>query len=194
MKKHITISCLVLFSVFNINTAKGQQGFIGEIRMFSGNFPPSGWAFCDGQLLPISSNTALFSILGATYGGDGSTTFALPDMRGRLVIGEGQGGGLSPRLLGQRFGTETNTLNTAQLPEHGHSISPQLNVNTSLGEESSASGVLASHNNGFALTADASLGGITVSSTGNNQPINNLQPFLTVHYIICLQGTLPLRN
>ena len=106
-----------------------SEPFIAEIIMFGGNFAPRGWAFCDGQLLSISSNTALFSILGTTFGGDGRTTFALPDMRGRVSVHPGTGPGLSNRRLGERGGTETVGLNASQIPSHNHTFAPPCSTN-----------------------------------------------------------------
>ncbi|NMH89210.1 phage tail protein [Flavivirga algicola] len=192
-----------------------MQGTIGEVRMFGGNFAPRAWAFCEGQLIAISQNTALFSIIGTTYGGDGRTTFALPDLRGRVPIGPGRGPGLSSRSLGQRSGSETNTLNVLQMPSHNHNAivtNPgeiAIPVNTTSGDEDEANpgaGVLANTgNDNFAssVTAGAKYAGsnipvsggqITIANNGANQPINNMQPWLSTYYIICLQGVFPSRS
>jgi microcystin-dependent protein len=175
--------------------------FIGLICMFGGNFAPRGWAFCDGQLLSIAQNTALFSILGTTYGGDGRTTFALPDLRGRVAIHPGNGPGLSPKNLGQRGGTETNTLNQLQLPSHNHTASGTVNLGTA-SNAASGSGAFLPISTGanFYSTAagaaqmNAGAVSVTVGNTGNNQPVNNIQPFQCVSFIIALQGTFPSRN
>jgi microcystin-dependent protein len=175
--------------------------FIGLICMFGGNFAPRGWAFCDGQLLSIAQNTALFSILGTTYGGDGRTTFALPDLRGRVAIHPGNGPGLTPRNLGQRGGTETNTLNQTQLPSHNHTASGTVNLGTA-SNAASGSGAFLPISTGanFYSTAagaaqmNAGAVSVTVGNTGNNQPVNNIQPFQCVSFIIALQGTFPSRN
>jgi len=172
-----------------------MEGMIGEIKMFGGNFAPRSWALCEGQLLPISSNTALFSILGTTYGGDGRTTFALPDLRGRVAVQQGNGPGLSSYNLGQKGGAETNTLTVNNLPSHTHTASSELEI--SKGEianddESSAAdaGFLkADLDSTEKMTVDA-----TVGNTGGSQAVNNIQPFLAVNYIICLQGIFPSRN
>ncbi|REE80356.1 microcystin-dependent protein [Lutibacter oceani] len=183
---------------------------LGSVIMFAGNFAPRGWAFCDGQLLAISQNTALFSILGTTYGGDGRTTFALPDLRGRAPIGSRTGPGLSPINLGQKSGTETNTLNTTQLPSHTHIAQGTTKVSNADGTTNNPDGkVLAvgkavadrttSYNaNIYGDTANANMASnnvtVTVGSTGGNLPINNRPPFLAVNYIIALQGIFPSRN
>jgi microcystin-dependent protein len=165
--------------------------FIGEIIMFGGNFAPRGWAFCSGQLLPISQYTALFSILGTTYGGDGRTTFALPDLRGRVAIAQGRGPGLSNYSLGQRGGTETNTLTVAQMPSHNHIVS--MPVSTDSAEENA--GYLGSS---AIYTEDPTAGknypGVTVANTGSGTPVNNMGPFAAVSYIIALVGVFPSRN
>lgn len=187
--------------------------FIGEVKMFGGNFAPRGWAFCEGQLLAIAQNQALFSILGTTYGGDGRTTFGLPDLRGRAPIGPGQGPGLTARRLGQRSGTETNTLTVNQMPAHNHSTTTSLHayipVNTEEGNEDEvnpAAGVLANNGqdnyaseatpNAYYSAANpvAVSGTVQVLNNGGSQPFNNMQPWLGVYYIIALVGVFPSRG
>ncbi len=186
----------------------GMDPFIGEITMFAGNFAPRGWAFCNGQLLPIASNAALFSILGTTYGGDGRTTFALPDLRGRAPIHAGTGPGLPNYRLGQRGGSETNTLSVANLPAHNHSASlssasvamPAYSLE---GESTSPDGNYPAKSGqgdpDYNSTSDVSMasasvsGSVTVGNTGFGQAINNMPPFCTIHYIIALQGIYPSR-
>ena len=172
-----------------------MEEMIGVIKMFGGNFAPRGWALCDGQLLPISQNAALFSILGTTYGGDGRTTFALPDLRGRAPMHQGSGPGLTGRSLGEKGGSETNTLNANQMPSHGHSIpmpAPIAQGATGADKISTASdagfvkaSLKQTQTQTFTLHAD---------NTGGSQPVNNMQPFLCVNYIICLQGIFPSRS
>lgn len=183
------------------------EGCIGEVRMFAGNFAPRNWALCDGQLLPISAYTALFSILGTTYGGDGQTTFALPDMRGRLAMHPGHGPGLSTRILGQKGGVENVTLTTAQMPSHAHTANTEVIENTSSSEGTSASPdgrVLAKSGSGdpdYASfsQADTKLeershdANTTVNSAGGNQAHDNMSPFNCINFIICLQGLYPTR-
>ncbi len=196
-----------------------MEGTIGEIRGFAGNFAPRAWAFCEGQLLAISQNTALFSILGTTYGGDGRTSFALPDLRGRVMIGPGTGPGLTPRKLGQRSGIESESLNTLQLPNHTHAVIPApitatvtVNANSANGDQDSATGNYpAGVANGRAswpsysasknttMAADAvqvavSGGAVSVAPAGGSQPINLMQPYLAVYWIICMQGVFPSRS
>jgi len=170
-----------------------MEPFIGQIIMFGGNFAPRSWAFCDGQLLAISSNTALFSILGTTYGGDGRTTFALPELRGRVAIHAGNGPGLSNYNLGQKSGTETVTLNSNQMPSHTHT----LRAHSEDAEETNPSG----HRLGGTGTAiyaseaaDVNMSGDSVTNTGGNQAHTNIQPYNTVNYIIALLGTYPSRS
>ncbi|MDB6053818.1 MAG: phage tail collar domain protein [Verrucomicrobiales bacterium] len=170
--------------------------FIGEITLFAGNFAPRGWAFCNGQLLSISQNTALFSILGTTYGGNGQTTFALPDLRGRVPIHPGQGPGLSNYNLGQLGGTENVTLSTTQLPPHNHPV----NAVASGGNQASPVGNLpAVESTGTskdfsnaATTGQMSPG--MIANTGGGSPVPVLQPYGCVNYIIALQGIFPSRN
>jgi microcystin-dependent protein len=167
-----------------------MEGMIGEIRLFGGNFAPRSWALCDGQLLSISSNTALFSILGTTYGGDGRSTFALPDLRGRAPIHAGHGPGLSDRRLGAKGGQENVTLTVNQLPNHNHTLT------VSSGEPSTKH-----PKDGFAAvgeyynaTGNATGPANSIGNTGGNQSVSLVQPFLAVNYIICLQGIFPSRG
>ncbi|NNM23386.1 MAG: phage tail protein [Flavobacteriaceae bacterium] len=172
-----------------------MDGVIGVIWMFGGNFAPRSWALCDGQLLSISQNTALFSILGTIYGGDGRTTFGLPGLRGRIPMHAGNGPGLTPRQLGQRSGTETVTLTTPQMPNHSHPTS--VAVSTANGEESKSQGqIIANHAGAFNEdpTAGATLGGVTSGAVGGSQSHTNLQPFNVVNYVICLFGVYPSRS
>lgn len=172
-----------------------SQPLIGEVKMFGGNFAPRGWAFCEGQLLAISSNSALFSILGTTYGGDGRTTFGLPDLRGRAAIQQGSGPGLPNYSLGQRGGAETHTLIPGELPPHSHIV--QINANSSSGSENSPAGnFIAAHNGAFSedATAGAKLEGLVTNNTGGNLSHSNIQPFLAVSYIIALVGVYPSRT
>tara|TARA_R110000787_G_scaffold76919_4_gene169366 strand:- start:1053 stop:1652 length:600 start_codon:yes stop_codon:yes gene_type:complete len=196
--------------------------FIGQIMLFAGNFAPRTWAFCDGALLAISSNTALFSILGTTYGGDGRTTFALPDLRGRTPIGPRRGPGLSDYKLGQRSGVETVTLNTLQIPSHFHTttnnagldqhvmLSSDVGVNVipEPGDVPSAAIVAPSLGAGddvksFGPLTNANViqgqqiianAGVTVNPTGGNQSHPNMQPYVAVNYIIAMFGTYPSRS
>ena len=170
-----------------------MEPFIGQIIMFGGNFAPRGWAFCDGQLLAISQNTALFSILGTTYGGDGRTTFGLPGLRGRVAMHPGSGPGLTSKSLGQKGGTETNTMNVNQLPAHNHSF------NLPAKEEGNADApdgtfIAGDGTASFGTTSDVTMGTATTNNTGSSQSVNNIQPYTCVNYIIALFGTYPSRN
>lgn len=177
-----------------------MEPFIGEIMMFAGNFAPRGWAFCNGQLLPINQNTALFSILGTTYGGDGRTTFALPDLRGRLAMHEGQGPGLSSRPLGSKGGTESNTLTTTQMPSHNHVAQVSIPISGDDATTDEAGGLLATTDGAkvYGGSASGTYSGspinAVVGNTGSNSPINNMQPYLCVNYVIALVGIFPSRS
>ncbi len=184
-----------------------MEGTLSEIRMFAGNFAPRNWAFCEGQLLPISSNTALFSLIGTIYGGDGRTTFALPDLRGRVPIGAGQGPGLSHYTVGDRGGTESNTLTVNQMPSHNHqgvakvsSGNATQSVATngaSIATPGKGSGRSFEATEGFnTASPDITLNSDTVStvSVGGSQPVSNIQPYLSTYYIICLVGIFPSRD
>ncbi|MCB9745839.1 MAG: phage tail protein [Alphaproteobacteria bacterium] len=165
-----------------------SEPFLGQVTIFAGNFAPRGWAFCDGQLLPISQYSALFSILGTTYGGDGRTTFALPDLRGRTPIGPRNGPGLSDYRLGQQGGSQTNTLTVSEMPSHNHSAS--LQTYGKAGALGDPVGLV----NGPVDTSAPINTSATVGNTGGNQPVNNLQPYLAINYIIALQGIFPSRS
>ncbi|WP_452597750.1 phage tail protein [Pontimicrobium sp. MEBiC01747] len=170
--------------------------FLGEIIMFGGNFAPRGWALCDGQLLPISQYSALFSILGTTYGGDGRTTFALPDLRGRSPIHAGHGPGLSTMKLGQRGGTETKTLNITELPSHNHLAAMSVSK-AAADDDTPSTGVSIGASEIFvAGGANQPLanGSVAVGNAGGQQPFNIRNPFEVVNYIIALQGVFPSRN
>lgn len=170
------------------------EPFIGEISVFAGNFPPRGWAFCDGQILAIASNTALFSLLGTTYGGDGRTTFGLPDLRGRVPVHAGQGPGLSPYPLGALLGVEYVTLTQNQMPAHTHLANGNPGVATSA---TPADSVWAASPSGVptyaAPTQVAAMAGAAVDPAGGNLPHDNMQPYLGLNFIIALQGVYPPR-
>jgi microcystin-dependent protein len=184
--------------------------FIGEIRLFPFNFAPLGWAFCAGQLMSISQNTALFSLLGTFYGGNGTTSFALPDLRGRASICQGNGAGLTPRVQGEIGGEESLTLLASSLPSHVHVLTPGGTVlaKNAAGDRRSPSGAVpAVESAGVTATysnaqPDASMlnGGIkfggtaTAGTAGNGGPHENRQPFLTLNYCIALLGVFPARS
>ena len=165
--------------------------FVAEIRMFAGNFAPRGWATCDGQLLPIAQNTALFSLLGTTYGGDGRTNFALPNLQGRAPMQPGQGPGLSLRYLGEQGGQEAVTLQESQMPVHNHPLAAAGAAATTGTPAASVS--LAQTSAGTSIYGPAadlqSLG----TPAGGSQPHNNMQPYLALTFIIALQGIFPPR-
>jgi microcystin-dependent protein len=159
--------------------------------MFGGNFAPRGYALCDGQLMPISSNTALFSLLGTNYGGNGTTTFGLPDFRGRVPVSSGQGPGLSAYQVGEETGTETVQLTSGQMPTHNHliNVNSQQTSDVANGNYPAAGGAYAT-----ALTSPGQLAAQAVATAGSSQAHPNLQPLLTVTFIIALQGIFPSRN
>ncbi|MEK3883329.1 tail fiber protein [Paenibacillus sp. PL2-23] len=172
-----------------------MEAFVGEIRMVSGNFAPKGWAKCDGQLIAIAQNTALFSLLGTTYGGDGRTTFALPDLRGRAPMQQGQGAGLSHHALGEAGGAPNVTLQPAEMPAHTHV--PQYATSGSSGSPENAVWAGIVQGRGaypvYGTAPDAAMNPGALSPTGGSQPHNNMQPYLGVNYIIALQGIYPQR-
>lgn len=171
-----------------------ENPFLGTVMLFAGNFPPRGFAFCSAQILPIAQNTALFALLGTTYGGNGQTTFALPDLRGRTPIHFGQGPGLSNFQLGETGGAESVTLIQTEMPAHTHNV----NVNSDNGTTNNP------NNNYFAATPaflqytnvapNTNLVPGAIGTAGGSQPHNNIQPYLTLNYCIALEGIFPSRN
>ena len=172
-----------------------SEPFIAEIKIFAGNFAPRSYAFCNGQLLPVSQNTALFSLIGTTYGGDGRTTTALPNLKGRAPMHPGRGPGLTSRRLGQKGGAETVTLSEAQMPNHSHTMEARP----------SAASTSTPTNNFFANITGANFYSSSTSSmvnmqtgllqnAGGGQPHNNMQPFIAMNFIIALQGLYPSRS
>ena len=174
-----------------------SEPFLGEVRLFAGNFAPVGWNLCDGTLLPIAENDALYNLLGTTYGGDGVTTFAVPDLRGRVPMGQGNGPGLSPRTIGESFGVETVTLTSQQIPTHNHSFIASTAAATS-------------PNPGAALFANVgqdtlyvaapsspqpkALSQQTVMNAGGSQPHNNIMSSVGMNYIIATEGIYPSQS
>jgi microcystin-dependent protein len=169
-----------------------SQPFIAEIKMFAGNFAPRGYAFCDGQLLSIAQNTALFSLIGTTYGGNGITTFGLPDLRGRVPMHQGQGPGLTSRVIGELSGEEVHTLSTPELPVHNHSVGAA----TTASSKNPTNNVPAFTAGGssYAAAPTTTMNASMVGGGGGNQPHNNMQPYLVVSFIIALVGIFPSRN
>lgn len=171
-----------------------SEPFVGEIRMFAGNFAPRGWALCDGQLLAVSQNDALFSLLGTIYGGDGRTTFGLPDLRGRVPIHAGSGPGLSPRRLGAKAGSESVTVTVNELPSHTH----PLQASTDAATESSPHGNVLAQSTVARMYVEADptvdMATASISSVGGSRSHTNLMPALCVNFIIALVGIYPSRQ
>lgn len=169
-----------------------SEQFLGEIRMFGGNFAPVGWAFCNGQLLSIAQNDALFTLIGTTYGGDGVNTFGLPNLQGRIPIHQGQGAGLATYVMGQMAGTESVTLNSQQLPQHGHGTAASSGNG---GASSPASSYWASTaaTKQYAPATNTTMAPTAMSLTGGNQPHENRMPVLAISFIIALEGIYPVQ-
>jgi microcystin-dependent protein len=171
--------------------------FVAEIRIFGCNFAPTGWAFCNGQLLPISQNTALFSLLGTFYGGDGKSTFALPNLQGSVALGQGQGPGLSQRFLGEQGGSETVTLIQSEIPAHTHFW--QAAVDKADNSVPDPTKVVSLSNNGNAYAPANTQPQVffnpqALSVAGSSFPHNNMQPYLTLNFCIAMQGVFPPRS
>ena len=171
-----------------------SEPYLGSIAMFAGNFAPRGWALCGGQLLPIAQNAALFSILGTTFGGDGRTNFALPDLRGRGPVGAGQGAGLSNIVLGEMAGAESVTLQVSNMPAHTHSIGCD---NTGAGS-TAPSGMVPGSDSKSAIYSskppNATMNAHAVGATGGSQPFSVRDPYLGINFIIALEGIYPSRD
>lgn len=170
-----------------------MDGFLGEIRMFAGNYAPQGWALCDGSLLPISGNEALFSLLGTSYGGDGVSQFALPDLRGRAPIGQGTGPGLSARALGEKLGEETHCLGTAEMPAHTHAVQSGGAASSSVPKGMEA-GATSFNLYAPALTAPGTLAADAVTPAGEGRSHSNMMPTTCINFIICQSGIYPSRD
>lgn len=176
-----------------------MEGYIAQILMFAGNFAPKNWAFCNGQTLNIASNTALFSIIGVMYGGDGRVNFKLPDLQGRVPVGAGQGPGLPGYAVGQAGGTETVTLTPQQLAVHTHEMTASVSVSDENGNSAEVASNLyantATSNYAPATSANGSLAGVNAvgAPAGGMAPISIVQPFLGLNYVICLYGAWPPR-
>jgi microcystin-dependent protein len=173
--------------------------YLGDIRIFAGNFAPVGWVLCDGRLLSISENDALFALVGTTYGGDGINTFAVPDLRGRLPIGQGNGTGLSPRVIGEQFGVESVTLLTQQMPSHNHT----LNASTTAPSTSpSPAATVFAHSDVDNIYVSPppdspvpqTMNATTVQTAGATLPHNNIMPTTAINYILCTAGIFPSHN
>jgi microcystin-dependent protein len=167
------------------------QPYVGEVRMFAGNFAPAGWMFCEGQLIAISENETLFQLIGTTYGGDGQSTFALPDLRGRLPIHQGSAPGGSTYSMAESGGVEQVTLTTNQMPSHTH---PMVASTTIANSSNPANAILATSSQVsmyFGGNTNTNMNTTAISSAGGNQPHTNIQPFLCVDFIISLYGIYP---
>ena len=201
--KQIFLSMLLLPLVTILGMAKpsyaAEECFLGEIMAFGGNFAPRGWAKLDGQLLAISSNSALFSILGTTYGGDGRTTFALPDLRGRVAIGPRQGPSLSNRSLGEKGGFENVSLSLTEMPIHTHTLHASTNMPAGIMQGTNPTNRVFGQPPSAEIystvdSAEVAMSPAAIGNAGSGQGHNNQQPSRVLNYIICLQGTFPSRN
>ncbi len=185
---------LALISLSSINTVKAaMEPFIGEIQAYGFNFCPRGWLPANGSLISIAQNTALFSLLGTTYGGNGTSTFALPDLRGRTLIGAGNGNGLTNRVLGEMAGTENETLTISQIPSHSHSYS--FIVKEGRGVSTTANNSFLGQSGIFRNTGiNIPMSSQTTGLSGSSQPHNNMPPYLAITYCIASEGVYPSRN
>ncbi|GAB5348632.1 hypothetical protein TMRO357_02301 [Alteriqipengyuania sp. 357] len=174
-----------------------MEPLIGTIILFGGNFAPRGWAFCQGQILPISGNDAVFSILGTTYGGNGSTTFALPDLRSRVPVGAGTGTAFSSMQLGEQGGAESHTLTLGEMPQHNHTMHGELGAADKRTPQGTMLALTAEGNAIYTAPTEAldrTLAGGSIGMNGGNQPFSTRDPYLGLNYIIALQGIFPSRT
>lgn len=186
MKKRNLLIVTLLVGLF-INIIHAQDQFLGEIKIFTGNYAPKGWAFCNGQLLSINQNQALFALLGTTYGGNGITTFALPDLRGKISVGMG-----NTNALGQQGGSTTVTLNLNNLPAHSHTIPGSTIAGTTAVPTNAVMANTGANDKEYTNASNTTMNATGI--TGSNIPINVMQPYTTVSYIIALQGIFPSIN
>lgn len=195
MKKTITILGLLLCLSFN-NTTNAQEAYLGDIKLTAITFTQRSWMACEGQLLPISQHSALFSLLGTTYGGDGRTTFALPDLRGRVPVGYGNGPGLSDYNQSQKGGTETNTITVSQMPSHNHTVNAVIeDGNQSVPTNNFLAGTKVLDTEYSDVSAsNTTMNTAMINNAGGNQSVNNIQPYTVVRYVICVEGVFPSRN
>lgn len=195
MKKNYFILLFVFTAFFSTNKASAQQieVFLGQIIMFGGNYAPQGWALCNGQEISIQQNQALFAILGTTYGGDGVNTFGLPDLRSRVPVGQGQGPGLTTRIVGEKGGTENTNILVSNLPPHTHS----LNASTLAGNTNVPTGKYLANTSSldkeYIDTTNTTMHPTAVGVTGSGVPISIVQPYIGINYIISLNGVWPAR-
>jgi microcystin-dependent protein len=195
----LLLSAAMVFFVASPRASAQAEPYLGQVLIVSFNFPPKGWAMCNGQIMPINQNQALFSLLGTTYGGDGITTFALPDLQGRVPLGQGSGAGLTPYVIGETGGVETVTLTIAQIPAHTHVVMGQSSLGT-LSTPFSSNGngnvwATQSRLNVYsAAVPDTPMAPGAITTVGGSQPHDNRSPYLTLNYIIALQGIFPSRN
>lgn len=186
---------LAAAAAWPLPAAAQSEPFIGQIMCAGFNFAPRGWARLDGQLLPIAQYSALFSLLGTNFGGDGRTTFGLPDMRGRMIVHDGSGPGLTPRRQGETGGAETHTLNPSQMPMHTHSVAPR--ASTATGSASSPSGGVPASRPRVPLfeagSGNTEMAAVTSSPAGGNQPVPQMPPYVGINCFIALEGVFPSR-
>ena len=173
-----------------------SEPFLGQICSFGFNFAPRGWSLCNGQLISIAQNTALFSLLGTTYGGNGTVTFGLPDLRGRTALGQGNGPGLTPRVIGEMSGEENVTLITTQMPAHNHLVNANSTDSNPQAVKTPANNLPGYDDAGplYAPTANATMLPTMIQPAGGSQPHDNMQPYLVINYCIAMQGIFPSRN
>jgi microcystin-dependent protein len=178
-----------------------MDAYLGEIRAFAGDFAPNKWMFCEGQILPIARQTTLFSILGTAYGGDGKVTFALPDLRGAVAIGQGAGPGLTQRYVGENGGAPAVALQPTEMPAHNHIANgvttggkSKVPVNSMIWSQVNTGGREPDPVNMYATPPDTTMNAAALGMTGNSAPHNNMQPFLALRFIICIDGIFPPRS
>ncbi len=171
-----------------------SEPFVGEVRLFAGNFAPSGWAFCDGQLVPISENETLFNLIGTTYGGDGQNTFALPDLRGRVPVHQGSNGQSGSYVIGQQGGVETATLTAAQMPQHTHAMLASTTAASSVHAAADVLGSSATMNLYGAGAPNMAMDPNAISQLGGGQPHENMPPYVALNYIVSFFGVFPSQN